>query len=581
MPPISVDSRVGPYKIANVLPKGKGGMARVHVGELEMPGKGVQRVALKVAKVVAPSPSKKTSSEQSFYYEALSNEVEMLKRLRHPNIVRIYPIPWARGMRRDPYIAKATNVEGAPWFCAMEYLEGGSLRDWVRKQKKLSIEEAVEIAYQIGLALDYIHSEETAHLDVKPDNVLFRHTPSEGAPLEPVLIDFGIARRRYKTGLDAGAISYMAPERLRLARGEIAPEQVPDQRPVDVYSLGILLYRMLTGQLPFEGESKESITSAVLKHSPTRPSHYNSQIPSHLETIILQTLEKDPRQRPVVKDLIRMLDEAVPPPRWLPRVASVPKESPTKSRGGKCLIVGAQLSLLVVISMVVGALLGPRFTWLSHLTPTPGRTAPPVIITDIPNPTAGPSATNAPPVHTPTRTDTPVPPTTTPTRTPIRTPTRMPTVTSTHMPIRTPTRMPTVTPTHTPTRPPTASPTTVQQPTQPTQLQLISPAQGKELRNPITFGWSGSLNAGEMYQVRAYHPDSGHTLQSDLLTAQDWATDLPNDRYGEWRWTVSVIREGSAVATSPEWMFWFNPLPSQPTTEPGPQPSPTFTPPPP
>jgi hypothetical protein len=87
----------------------------------------------------------------------------------------------------------------------------------------------------------------------------------------------------------------------------------------------------------------------------------------------------------------------------------------------------------------------------------------------------------------------------------------------------------------------------------------MTPEQGKEYKNPITFQWTGSLNAGEIYQVNAYHFKSGYTIQSDLLATPEWITDLPGDRYGEWRWKVSVVRERNVVTTSSEWMFWFQP----------------------
>jgi len=183
--------------------------------------------------------------------------------------------------------------------------------------------------------------------------------------------------------------------------------------------------------------------------------------------------------------------------------------------------------------------------------------------------TATPTVT---PTNTSTFTLTPIP-TSTFTPTPVWTPT--PTATTT----RQPTRIPTRTPTLTPTRPPTATPTPVPQAVQP---QLVAPAQGGEFRNPITFQWSGSLNAGEAYQVTAYHSGSNYTVQSESLTVQEWTIYLPGELYGEWRWTVSVIRGDSAVATSEEGMFWFNPFAgTHPGSEPEkPTPEPTWTSPP-
>ena len=100
----------------------------------------------------------------------------------------------------------------------MEYLAGGPLSAWIGQQGLLQ-KEAVEIAYQVCLALEYLHSKEIAHLDVKPDNVLFCYPPANGGQLEPVLVDFGIAARTRLRAIDAGSVAYMPPERLRLLRG--------------------------------------------------------------------------------------------------------------------------------------------------------------------------------------------------------------------------------------------------------------------------------------------------------------------------------------------------------------------------
>jgi len=202
-------------------------MARIYIGQFIAGGE-PHYVGLKVARTIDSRGDLLSSADMDFYSEALNNEVETLKRLRHPNIVRLYPIPQDDQSKRIPYIARALNLPGQPWYCVMEYLAGGSLEVRIRQSGRLPLPEAVEITYQIALALDHIHSKGFAHLDVKPDNVLFRHPVEANRALEPVLIDFGIAAKIQKTGLQAGAVSYMSPERLRLMRGELPPEQVRD-----------------------------------------------------------------------------------------------------------------------------------------------------------------------------------------------------------------------------------------------------------------------------------------------------------------------------------------------------------------
>jgi hypothetical protein len=84
---------------------------------------------------------------------------------------------------------------------------------------------------------------------------------------------------------------------------------------------------------------------------------------------------------------------------------------------------------------------------------------------------------------------------------------------------------------------------------------------GGEFRSPVTFEWHGSLSAGQAYQVTTYHAETGHAIQSPLLSSSNWIADLPADRYGGWHWRVAVVQSGTAVTTSSEWMFWFNPHP--------------------
>ncbi|MCP4541147.1 MAG: hypothetical protein GY832_28775, partial [Chloroflexi bacterium] len=83
----------------------------------------------------------------------------------------------------------------------------------------------------------------------------------------------------------------------------------------------------------------------------------------------------------------------------------------------------------------------------------------------------------------------------------------------------------------------------------------------REYQNPIIFEWNSSLGAGQAYQVTVYHPESGHTVRSELLTTQQWVIDLPPGQYGEWRFEVAVLRDENVVAISSEGMFWFNPFP--------------------
>jgi cell division septation protein DedD len=156
-----------------------------------------------------------------------------------------------------------------------------------------------------------------------------------------------------------------------------------------------------------------------------------------------------------------------------------------------------------------------------------------------------------------------------PTLTPTPTSADTPTSTPTHASV--PTSTPTSTPTATSTPTGTPTPTSTSTNTPPPRIitpELQEPLQGSTHKSPVTFRWSGSLSAGQAYQVAAWHIESGHVIQSGSLAGQSWTADLPGDKFGEWHWRVSVVSGGSEPVTSPKGMFWFNPFPSSPLATP-------------
>ncbi len=458
---IRAGSRVGPYKVIAPLEEAsRGGMSTLFMAQLAR----VEGTQLVVIKLV---PVSEGEGEGVGFFElsALRKEVGILQTLRHPNIVKMYPIPSRTG-RREHYILRATNVPGNPWFCAMEYLAGGSLESRFQEVPIFPAEEAVEVAYQIGSALDYMHAKQYVHWDVKPDNILFRTVRSEGGDIQVVLTDYGIARGTHEPAVVAGSVRYMSPERLRIHMGDIGPDQIMDQRPADVYALGVVLYEMLAGNLPFVAEGgDEGIKHAIIDEAPIPLSDFNYDVPLLLEDIIFQAMEKDPANRPTMEELVTLLDKAVPAPRvgmnaLTPATAEPgevatgvraasslrreerddkPKPKPKRSLFGNL----QQWALMIVAAGIL--LMGGQWALNEVILPIVAPTETPT-----PTPTYTPTPT-ATPTHTPTPT-----PTETPTSTP--TPTETPTPTPTEEP---PTETPTPTiiwPTWTPVPPPTAVP---------------------------------------------------------------------------------------------------------------------------
>jgi serine/threonine-protein kinase len=158
------------------------------------------------------------------------------------------------------------------------------------------------------MALEHVHERGFAHNDVKPDNVLFRRELRLKERLEPVLIDFGVAAKLVRQQLD-GSVVYMAPERLQELRDPGPPEAAAAPAKADIWSLGILLYRMLAGREPFVGVTDRSITSAILRSVPVPISNQRDDIPPAVDDFVVSgCLAKDPRLRVTITEFNRFIE---------------------------------------------------------------------------------------------------------------------------------------------------------------------------------------------------------------------------------------------------------------------------------
>ncbi|HOU11853.1 MAG TPA: protein kinase [Anaerolineae bacterium] len=403
---------VGPYRIVRAC-KGRGGMAQVFEVEVRQsyrqPGM-PRRLALKVAR-----PE---------HQAALVAEADYLRMFNHRNVVRIVPLP---GFHKPVYAARATFPFGLGWYYAMEFLDGGSLEgaltrtstitDLVRPAKTpgrcLNIGIALGIARQIADALIHVHAHHIVNLDVKPANIMFRRRRwayFRASVPEAVLGDFGIARdlRYPRAGLLGVATpEYVSPEHASEVSARISRVDCRS----DVFSLGVVLYEMLTGQMPFAS------VALILdpRYVPQRPRTLRAAIPQKLEDVVMCALAKEPAQRFQTMDDLRAALNNIPARFDWPRARRI--FAAVAVAGG---LVGGGVYFVPQLGppeRVPTVAPEPTLTAtpLPTSTPTPmlaptSTVTPTLTATGAPTPRSAPTSTPRP-TFTPTRTPVPFTPT--------------------------------------------------------------------------------------------------------------------------------------------------------------------------
>lgn len=199
------------------------------------------------------------------------NESKAIAVLSHPNIVKVYDVSLGDRLQ----------------YIVMEYVEGITLKEYIEHQGSINWKEAVHFATQILRALQHAHDKGIVHRDIKPQNIMLL----ENGTIK--VTDFGIARfsrgeTRTMTESAIGSVHYISPEQ---ARGETTDDKA------DIYSVGVVLYEMITGQLPFESDSAVSVALMQVKNEATPPREINPEIPVGLEQITLHAMEKSPKNR--------------------------------------------------------------------------------------------------------------------------------------------------------------------------------------------------------------------------------------------------------------------------------------------
>src|SRR5579875_1236805 len=248
----------GRYRVLSRL--GTGGMADVYLAEDQQLGR---KVALKLLH--------RRFAEDPGFVERFRREAQAAAGLAHPNVVSVYD----RGSYDGTY------------YIAMEYLPGRSLKQLIRQEAPLDPVRAIDIAVQILKAARFAHRRGVIHRDLKPHNVIVDDADNAK------VTDFGIARAgasdMTETGSIMGTAQYLSPEQ---AQGHAV------SAGSDLYSIGVVLYEMLTGRVPFDAESAVSIALKHVSETPTAPTQLHAAIPVELEQIVMWALNKNPADRP-------------------------------------------------------------------------------------------------------------------------------------------------------------------------------------------------------------------------------------------------------------------------------------------
>jgi serine/threonine-protein kinase len=239
---------------------GEGGMAQVYEARDNLL---FRPVAIKILREQYASDTE--------FVERFRREAQAAASLSHPNVVNIYDVGQEQGVH----------------YIVMEYVSGRNLKELIREQGPLPVKTAVSIAQGIAQALDHAHRHGLVHRDIKPHNILI----TEDGQVK--VTDFGIARAASsvtltQTGIVIGSVHYFSPEQ---ARGQNVEPQS------DLYSLGVVLYEMVSGRLPFTGESPISIAMQQIHEQATPLRKINPRVPASLEKVVAKAMAKDPKDR--------------------------------------------------------------------------------------------------------------------------------------------------------------------------------------------------------------------------------------------------------------------------------------------
>jgi len=261
----------GRYEVLELV--GIGGMANVY-----------KALDILEDKIVAVKILRDEFATNEEFVRRFKNESKAIAVLSHPNIVRVYDVSFT-----DQY-----------QFIVMEYVNGITLKEYISQQQQINWKEVVHYTIEVLRALQHAHDKGIVHRDIKPHNIMLLANGTIK------VMDFGIARfarseTRTITDKAIGSVHYISPEQ---ARGDATDEKT------DIYSVGVMMFEMLTGQLPFEADSPVSVAIKQISANPVRPRQINPNIPEGLEDIVIKSMQKDAAKRyHTASEMLRDIDE--------------------------------------------------------------------------------------------------------------------------------------------------------------------------------------------------------------------------------------------------------------------------------
>jgi serine/threonine protein kinase/Tfp pilus assembly protein PilF len=327
------------YQIIEEL--GKGGMGKVYkANDIDIK----EKVAIKLIK---PEISTDKNTIERF-----QNELKFARKIRHKNVCQMYDL----------------NREEGTYYISMEYVEGENLRNMIRMSGQLGIGTAISVAKQVCAGLAEAHKLGVIHRDLKPSNIMIDR---EGVVR---IMDFGIARSLKERGITGAGVLIGTPEYM-------SPEQVEGKetdRRSDIYSLGVILYEMVTGRIPFDGDSALTVAVKQKTERPKNPREFNTQLSEDLSSLIMRCLEKDKERRYQNADELRSaledIEKRIPTTdRTAPLKKPLTSKEITVTFRAKRVLIPA---LFIIVMMLVGL-----FLWhpWSRFEPAPSDTEKPSI----------------------------------------------------------------------------------------------------------------------------------------------------------------------------------------------------------